>query len=276
MKNISFILILFVLFVSCTEESKLVQEFYSDGKLFKEYLLTPEGKEDEYMKIFYKNEVLESYRTIKNGVFEGEYKLYHDNGTLKELGNHKNGLINGEVKIFDKKGNLEFTVNYLNGEKNGELIRFENKKIKVKKIFISNILVCQIDYDSLGLITSQYRRLLINNVGENNLKFEEVDTLDVNQIVKYQFYLAQYNFYKNEKLTDLNLVYTLTPTLTLIENEIVSNDSIAEIEFDFYKMVDFHKGLVPGMFNLVIYQRVLDDNFIVNGQKKIYITGQLK
>ncbi len=273
MKNISFIVSLFVLLVSCTEESKLVQEFYSDGRLFKEYMVTPDGKYNEYMKIFYKNEVLESYRTIKNGVFEGEYKLYYDNGTLKELGNHKNGLINGKVKIFDKNGNLEFTVNYLNGEKNGELIRYKKNKINFKQLFIKNNQVSFAEYDSLGNIIQKYHEILIFKEDESYLNFKEIDTIDVNQKLKFHCYLPQYHI--KASFSDLNLVYTLTPTSTLIENEIVNNDSLSVIKFDFYKMVDFHKGLVPGMFNLVIYQKVLVDSFIVNGQKKIYITGQL-
>jgi antitoxin component YwqK of YwqJK toxin-antitoxin module len=72
-----------------------------------------------YQKFYYKNGVVSSEGTMKNGQPDGYWKSYYENGQLKSEGNRKNLELDSLWIFYNEKGKRILDVNYKEGKKNG-------------------------------------------------------------------------------------------------------------------------------------------------------------
>jgi len=79
-------------------------------------------------KFYYKNGVISSEGSMKDGKPDGYWKSYNETGKLKSEGNRKNFELDSTWKFYNDENKLILEVNYRNGKKNGLKISYLDKE----------------------------------------------------------------------------------------------------------------------------------------------------
>lgn len=115
MKNIGFLITLFL--ISCTKDKpdNLKQELYSDGKVKSEVPLV-NGKENGLMISYYENGNIKSQINKKENLKDGYSYFFYPNGVLKSIGHYKNGNSDGSFTWYNKKGDMDYLSKFENNQ----------------------------------------------------------------------------------------------------------------------------------------------------------------
>lgn len=114
----------------------LWQEWYEDGKPYKEIVYNQEGQPDGTMKDWFPSGSLKSTMEFKNGVAEGLTTYFHENGTKRAEETYINGKLEGTSKVWDKDGKITQEITYKNHKYDG-ILTYYNKdgSIKLKQLW---------------------------------------------------------------------------------------------------------------------------------------------
>ncbi len=82
-----------------------------------------------YQKFYFKNRILSSEGTMRDGKPDGYWKSYFESGKIKAEGNRRNFELDSAWKFYNENGKLILEVNYLNAKKNGIKTSWLDKEI---------------------------------------------------------------------------------------------------------------------------------------------------
>ena len=148
MKRINFIIIILLLFISCSEKKHT--QYYENGQL------QVEG-------------------VMKRGKAHGEWNSYYRNGQLESSTNYKDGIPHGKDIRYYKNGEIEYIYNYKDGRKNGTFVDFYENGQKNKEIIYGE--KYEKDYELYGIYIEkryyengqlEYEREFISEVSESD------------------------------------------------------------------------------------------------------------
>jgi len=91
--------------------------------------------QDNVVKSYYPNGIIESEISFNDSVREGEAKFYYEDGTIKEERLYVNGRVEGLVKKYYPNGKLKELINIEGGKREGPTSLFDEEGNYLKDIY---------------------------------------------------------------------------------------------------------------------------------------------
>ncbi len=151
MKKIVTLVIVSLLFISCTEVKK---EYYPSGKVKSETEMKG-GKEHGTVIVYHEktHPIMMKYQ-MKNGVKDGSFEKFYFDGSCEYQAFYVDGKLEGKEVMFDKDGGIVYEANYKNGLKDGPYSTYHSKgMLKEKGAFKNDLWEGEwLYYDENGMI----------------------------------------------------------------------------------------------------------------------------
>ncbi len=138
----------------------LYKEFYPNGRI-KEIATFIRGKYEGERKFFYKNGKLRTKYFYINDTAQGKFYEYDSLGNLYRVSEIKDNLQHGITKFFYKDGKIKTEEKFANGQNDGYYRSYyQNGELSLEAMIKNDQTEYYIDYDSLGNIIEEERRIL--------------------------------------------------------------------------------------------------------------------
>lgn len=148
-----------ILFIQC---SYIKKEYYEDGSIKSMAHYNKQDSLDGELKTFYKSGKLESRQFYTNGIAHDTFYWYHENGNLATKVNYNEGKEEGLLESFYPSGALFQIVDYEKGKRTGAYKEyFESGKIRRNEFKVGDTVVFFEEYDMLGKLINDYRKINI-------------------------------------------------------------------------------------------------------------------
>lgn len=95
-----------------SEETKIVKEFYPDGKLKRSTSVTLKNRKHGYDITYYKNGTVCKSKYYIDGRLEGKVTWNYKSGKLYKEKDYKNNMLNGFVRKYYENGKIEAEIPY--------------------------------------------------------------------------------------------------------------------------------------------------------------------
>ncbi len=125
MKNITWLFITSISFITCSSKTKTIEVQNDAGLVIERYVQNIATTEKEgKSELFDDNGQLLETAFYKNGQLDGERILYHTSGEIQAIEPYVNGVFTGVFQAFYENKQLELTGKYVNGMMSGEWKRY--------------------------------------------------------------------------------------------------------------------------------------------------------
>ncbi len=182
MKNIFYIALVVLLFISCdsplfSKKDKLppgvqiVREYYPNRKI-KSVLRVKQNKRHGLCKYYYEDGSLRAEYNYRLNRLHGTCTDYYKNGEVKLVGEYVNNKLNGTMTSYYKNSKKMYEAEYVNGEKHGVKKRYyENGKLmSVNSYYLGGVGLGLKEYTSDGKRITNYPEIKIKEI--NRLAME--------------------------------------------------------------------------------------------------------
>lgn len=162
----------------------VLKQYYKTGEL---QLISEweNGEKKGITKTFYKNGQIKTIEIFRNNLIQDTAIYYDSLGQILEIFPYVDGKLDGNYKAYYHNGQIEVRGKYCDGKKCGKAwIFYPDGGIKLKRIYIEDSIVYDVEYDTKGQVSSCFLSIKTELDSSGKFKVELVNWFYDNGYIK--------------------------------------------------------------------------------------------